>query len=88
MIPVLEDIKRLLYFEWDPISVSGIPEALDEYDSYALRVFGMLNEGTSAKSIADYLNWVVVERMGMCAPDNSVGIADRVVLIHLGHTGI
>ncbi len=88
MIPELEEIKRLLHFDWDPIGVSGIPEALDEYDSYAFRVFVMLNEGADAQAIAEYLDWVVTARMEMPAPANSAEIARRIVSTHLGHTRI
>jgi hypothetical protein len=88
MISELEEIKRLLHFDWDPIGVAGAPEALDEYDSYAFRVFVMLNENADARAIADYLDWVVTERMEMPAPGNSAEIAARIISLHLGHTRI
>lgn len=88
MIPELEEIKRILHFDWDPIGVSGIPEALDEYDSYAFRVFVMLNESADAQAIAEYLDWVVTTRMEMPAQGNSAKIADKIMSIHLGHTRI
>ena len=88
MIPELEEIKRVLHFDWDPIGVSGIPEALDEYDSYAFRVFVMLNEGADAQAIAEYLDWVVTTRMELSAPGNSAEIAGRIMSIHAGHTRI
>ncbi|WP_352727156.1 hypothetical protein [Mesorhizobium australicum] len=39
--------------DWDPIGISGIPEAKDEYDDYADVVLGMLiHENATAKDIA------------------------------------
>ncbi|CDZ67985.1 Hypothetical protein NGAL_HAMBI2605_62680 [Neorhizobium galegae bv. orientalis] len=35
-------IRKIMLTEWDPIGVSGIPEAQDEYDAYADTVFDML----------------------------------------------
>jgi hypothetical protein len=64
MIAKLQQIRRLLWEEWDPIGVNGIAPD-DEYDSYAHHAFAMLGEGKKAREIADYLTWAVVENMGM-----------------------
>jgi hypothetical protein len=88
MIAKLEEIKRILHFDWDPIGVAGIPMALDEYDSYAFQVLVMLNKGADAQSIADYLDWVVTERMGLPQLRNSGEIAARIMKNHLGHANI
>lgn len=89
MIPELDAIKRLLLNEWDPIGVAGISEAVDEYDSYAMRVFTMLASGATAETIAEYLGWVVTERMELRgnAPHDRQA-ADKAVAIHLGHARI
>ncbi|MCW2349286.1 hypothetical protein [Sphingobium sp. B11D3D] len=63
MIGELEELKSLLLNDWDPIGVTGIPEAVDEYDSYALHFHGMLAAGTTVEAVAEYLNWVVTVRM-------------------------
>ena len=88
MIPELEEIKRLLYFDWDTIGVSDIPEAFDEYDSYALQVFVMLNDGADTLAIAHYLDWVVTDQMELPVPGNSSEIAARIKLLPVGHTRI
>lgn len=31
----LQMVRIVLLWAWDPIGVRGIPEAVDEYDSYA-----------------------------------------------------
>ena len=64
----LDAIKALLLHEWDPIGISDVAEANDEYDSYAVQVYTMICEGANATEIARYLNWVVTCRMSL--PDN------------------
>ncbi len=62
---VWEKIRGVLMNEWDPIGVSDIPEAADEYDSYIGVVYRLIVEGSPASKIAEYLRWVEVERMGL-----------------------
>ncbi len=88
MITELEAIKRLLHFDWDPIGIAGIPEALDEYDSYAFQIFVMLNENADAAAIAEYLDWVVAERMELPVRDGSSEIAAQIMSIHRSHVDI
>ena len=46
-------VREILLRDWDPIGVSGIPEAADEYDTYANRAYVMLmDEGATASDIA------------------------------------
>ncbi|MER8887823.1 hypothetical protein [Mesorhizobium sp. M0816] len=52
--------------DWNPIGISGIPEAKDEYDDYADVVLGMLiHENATAKDIAGYLFEIATEDMGL-----------------------
>ena len=63
-------IRKTLLFEWDPIGVSDIPEAADEYDAYADTVFSMLlNEDASVDDIAQYLFKIATEHMGLSYPE-------------------
>ena len=81
MIAELEALKRLLWKDWDPIGVSGFgPD--DEYDSYALQIFGMLQESKSEAEIAGYLRWAAVENMGLSDAGNCAAIARKVIEIH------
>ncbi|MBC2667506.1 hypothetical protein H7F51_18460 [Novosphingobium flavum] len=83
MIRKLEELKRLLLNDWDPIGVAGMPEAVDEYDAYALHLHGRLVAGASVEAVAEYLNWVVTARMelsGDLAHDRE--IASRAVAIY------
>ena len=56
-------IRRVLMAEWDPIGVSDIPEAADEYDSYIGGVYELLERGASAANICDYLRNIEVDQM-------------------------
>lgn len=57
-------IRRVFLEVWDPIRISGEPNAQDEYDGYIGRVFELLVLGGSDKDIIEYLDWAV-GRMGM-----------------------
>lgn len=70
MIPKLEKIKRLLWEEWDPIGVAALEDwPSDEYNSYAMRIFSMLNSGASIDDVTKYLLWAETENMGL-SPSN------------------
>lgn len=52
--------------EWDPIGVAGVPEAADEYDSYAANAYVMLmDERATAEAIAAYLLDIATRHMGL-----------------------
>lgn len=83
MIPKLEAIKHLFLHEWDPIGVVEFPEASDEYDSYALRVFTALHSGATEQDIADYMTWLELDHMGLSVSSGrSEAIARKVIEIH------
>jgi hypothetical protein len=44
-------VRKLLLHEGDPIGVSGISEAADEYGSYVDQVYMMLMEGRATKRL-------------------------------------
>jgi hypothetical protein len=49
--------------QWDPIGVSDIPEADDEYDSYVPAIYKLLLERAPAQEVFDYLWWAETEHM-------------------------
>jgi hypothetical protein len=62
----LARIREVLMREWDPIGVSGVPEAADEYDSYVGEVYMMLMQGrASSEAIAAYLFDIATRHMGL-----------------------
>ncbi len=73
-------IRTYLLAVWDPIGVSGTPEAADEYDGYIAELGERLREGAKPARIADYLAFVRVEGMAM-PPHRAVDleVADSLV---------
>ena len=82
MIPKLEEIQRLLWEEWDPIGVNAPGWPNDEYDSYAFRIFTMMNSGAAANDIEEYLHWAATDHIGLNATGNEGEIARKVIAIH------
>lgn len=58
-------VDEVLHYVWDPIGVSDVPQARDEYHGYLPQVFGMLQSGADEHAIASYLSNVSTERMGL-----------------------
>ena len=79
----LQMVRIVLLWAWDPIGVRGIPEAVDEYDSYAPAVLQMLETGASDRHIADYLTSVVRDRMEL--RPNSKADADIAAMLRELH---
>jgi len=84
-IPELEEIKRILLQEWDPIGVSGIPEAADEYDAYAFHVFTSLHQGETPGLISAYLDRLETEDLGLSVSSGrSREVAQKIFALHQG----
>ncbi len=64
-------IRSILMTKWDPIGVSDVAEAADEYDRYIGFIYGLLTRDASEREIADYLKWVEVDQMGLANKDGS-----------------
>jgi hypothetical protein len=57
---------RELWWSWDPIGVSAIPDwSKDEYDNYLGPTLRLLEKGSSLQEITKYLEYVVGEYMGL-----------------------
>lgn len=48
---VRSKIRAILMAKWDPIGVSEVPEAADEYDSYIGGVYELLAEGAPEEKL-------------------------------------
>ena len=78
----LTAIKAVLLNEWDPIGVKGVPEARDEYDSYAPPIYTLLKTST-LQEVSDYLWWLETEHMGLIGDRQATErSADRLWRIH------
>jgi hypothetical protein len=58
-------VDEVLHYIWDPIGVSSVPQARDEYYTYLPAVFNLLKESAPADTIAQHLTEIVVNRMGL-----------------------
>jgi len=58
-------VDEILHYLWDPIGIAGIPEARDEYNSYASPVFSRLVNPSENGEIANYLIKIEGEWMGL-----------------------
>jgi nitrate reductase alpha subunit len=77
-----EAIRQALLKEWDPIGVSDIPEAQDEYDSYVSAIYKMLISERPQHEIFDYLWWLETEHMGLIGDRQATErFADRLMAI-------
>ncbi len=63
--------RDVLIREWDPIGVGDAPEAQDEYDSYIPGTLRMLLVGRTDQEIADYLEWIMSQGMGLTLPEGA-----------------
>jgi len=62
---------EVLHYLWDPIHVSGIPQARDEYQSYLPQVFSLVTRCASSAEIADCLTSIERDQMGLSITDQS-----------------
>jgi hypothetical protein len=69
---IQEAIRQVLLHEWDPIGVSDIPEAQDEYDSYVGGIYRLLASGASEYQIIERLYNLETVDMGL--PGNREGL--------------
>ena len=73
-------IDEILWKGWDPIGVSDIPEARDEYYDYLPEVCKLAIEGASAKTIPEYLHSVETETMGLSGNLRHCGEVAKIIL--------
>jgi hypothetical protein len=74
----LEQVRRILWLDWDPIGVNDTPEAYGEYDSYADSVLGKILHGATAAELDLYLGEIETDSMGLGsspAPASSRSVA-------------
>jgi len=78
-LAVYNRLDEILWNDWEPIGVSGIEEARDEYYAYLPEVFHMVLEAAPTSRIAAYLHWVATERMGLESSLNDhMALADKI----------
>jgi hypothetical protein len=60
-------VDEVLHYIWDPIGVSAVPQARDEYHGYLPHVFSLLRHGADEGAIAKYLGEVIANSMELSA---------------------
>jgi hypothetical protein len=76
-------VREVLFRQWDPIGVAGLPNwPDDEYDAYVASVIGLLQRRATAEELAAYLDGVTHDRIGM-APVPSQSRAAATALLSL-----
>lgn len=78
-------VDEVLHYIWDPIGVSGVPAARDEYHGYLPQVFSMVKQGKSVEEIAKHLENIETQTMGLTATDESILNDKDVASILLDH---
>jgi len=78
-------VDEVLYYVWDPIGVRDVGDARDEYESYALKVVGLLLEERGKKALFDHLYLLESERMGLSITEESLAHTKEVVDILHSH---
>ncbi|MCR6732501.1 hypothetical protein NVV44_23115 [Enterobacter cloacae] len=58
-----DQVKAVLLHEWDPLGISDLIEADDEYDAYVQPICDMLYAGKEIEDIFHYLHWVATDYM-------------------------
>ncbi len=73
-------VDEVLHVIWDPIVISHLPLARDEYRSYLPQIFSLLNSDTDEQVLAAKLGQISTERMGLAAsPEPELKVA-RILL--------
>lgn len=75
-------VDEVLFYIWDPIGVSPIPQARCEYRDYVQKVLLLLEKNDDSGPISSYLQGIASERMGL--PPNKTK-CDEVADLLLGH---
>jgi hypothetical protein len=72
-------VDEVLHYLWDPIEVSHVPEARDEYQSYLPHVFSLLIHHAPEAELIAFLVKTETETMGLsstrCAQKHAAEIA-------------
>jgi hypothetical protein len=68
-----------MHYIWDPIGVSDVPEARDEYASYLPQVFALVRDGADHEKVARFLLSVETQQMGLPGAADGAREAARIL---------
>lgn len=73
-------IREIVLREWDPIGVSHLPEAQDEYDGYVYLIYGVIARQEPRHRLVELLWDIETSRMGLTGDrQRDEEIADRLL---------
>ena len=58
-------IREIFLRDWDPIGVSSVPQAQDEYERYVSEFSALIRSGTDQRAIVDRLLEIESQDMGL-----------------------
>lgn len=73
-------LRTLLMDNWDPIGVRGVPEAIDEYDSYVSRIATSLRGGADVRQVSAMLGALRTDAMDLGAEPETDAAAARSIV--------
>lgn len=74
-------VRKVLFWQWDPLAVSGAVKGEDEYDSYIGPLLRLLVAGASDAALAAHLVQLERETLRLDAPSDPARLA--AVIAHL-----
>ena len=60
-----EKIRRILMDSWDPIGVSKVINAQDEYDSYIPQILELLRKRCTVEEMVAHIRQIEIDSMGL-----------------------
>ena len=80
---IKDAIRKILMDEWDPIGVSGVPEAADEYDRYIGQVYRIVSSGGSADEMTECLRRIEREEMEVStSAETRRGVGEKLITLY------
>jgi hypothetical protein len=79
-ISLHQAVGEVLHYLWDPIGVTGVPQARDEYDGYVDHICGMLHQDIAESSLAGHLVHIADRHMGLFGTGDRAALAARRLL--------
>tara|TARA_R100000789_G_scaffold27627_1_gene30652 strand:- start:230 stop:562 length:333 start_codon:yes stop_codon:yes gene_type:complete len=71
---------EVLHYLWDPIGVSDVPEARDEYHEYLPQIFMMIKGNKSEEEISSYMYKVQAEEIGIISNKNKISQVVKILI--------
>lgn len=86
MAESIRTIREILLQDCDPIGVQGVPEAVDEYDSYVRLLYGILRKHPSEPAVIDFLYHIETDLIGLSTSRVALHpVATKLLQIDLSH---